>query len=167
MRLLVCLALCLAVSPAWAKKSGKKARAGARPAKAATAVSPKKEITLYQRLGGASALTAIVDQFVANCAGDPRVASFFTSTAADAARMTRFKKNLTDQLCEATGGPCKYSGKDMKNAHDTMKISNEQFDAVSEDLTAALTQFRVGTREQAEVMKFVSSLRPKIVTVNS
>ncbi len=123
--------------------------------------------TLFNRLGGNAAITAVVDQFVANCAGDARVASFFSGTAADASRMTKFKKHLVDQICQAAGGPCKYTGKDMKSAHFGMGVKNEHFDAVVEDLTAALNQNKVGATEQAELLKVLGGMRGDIVEQKS
>ena len=70
-----------------------------------------------RRLGGRTAIVAVVDEFVANCAGDARINKFFAATAADPKRLATFKNNLVDQVCEASGRPCKYTGKDMKSAH--------------------------------------------------
>ena len=76
--------------------------------------------TLYKSLGGKKAITAVVDDFVGRVAADDRINGFFKATAADPARLAKFKKNLVDQICEAAGGPCKYKGKDMKTAHAGM-----------------------------------------------
>src|SRR5262245_2159626 len=75
------------------------------------------EKSLYDRLGGKTAIVAVVDDFVGNCAADKRINAFFAATASDKARLDKFKSNLVDQICEASGGPCKYMGKDMKSAH--------------------------------------------------
>lgn len=150
----------LLVQPAEAKR-----KVAAKPkAKTATTKSTK---TLYERLGGQPALSAVVDQFVANCAGDARIASFFSGTAADAARMSNFKKNLVDQLCKATGGSCTYTGKDMKSAHFGMGVKNEHFDALVEDLSAALNQFKVPATEQAELIKILAPMRGQVVEAKS
>src|SRR5262245_1819706 len=71
--------------------------------------------SLFDRLGGKSAITAVVDDFVANCAADTRINKFFAVTAKDPKRMAMFKENLVNQICEASGGPCKYTGKNMKD----------------------------------------------------
>ena len=86
----------------------------------AVAKAKGKEKTLYQRLGGQKAIKAVVDEFVGNCAGDARINSFFAATASDKARLGRFKSNLVNQICQASGGPCKYTGKTMKEAHNGM-----------------------------------------------
>src|SRR5215813_14929805 len=68
--------------------------------------------SLYDRLGGKDAITAVVDDFVANVAADKRINGFFAK-----ADVPRLKRNLVDQICQATGGPCTYTGKDMRTAH--------------------------------------------------
>src|SRR5215467_6134320 len=76
-----------------------------------------KEKSLYDRLGGKKAITAVVDEFVGRVAADTRINGFFGATASDPARLKKFKGNLVDQICQASGGPCRYMGKDMKSAH--------------------------------------------------
>ena len=69
--------------------------------------------SLFERLGGSDAITLVVDSFVARCAGDDRINRKFERTD-----VPRLKKMLIDQVCEATGGPCTYDGRDMKETHD-------------------------------------------------
>src|SRR5213593_4555891 len=102
-----------------------------------SALAGQKEKTLYQRLGGVKAITAVVDEFVNNCAGDSRINKFFADTAKDPKRLKRFKENLVDQICQASGGPCKYRGKTMKAAHKGMGITDADFNALVEDLVKA------------------------------
>src|SRR5215475_1091773 len=102
-----------------------------------------KEKSLYDRLGGKKAITAVVDEFVTRVAGDKRINAFFGATASDPARLKKFKGNLVDQICQASGGPCKYTGKDMKSAHMGMAINGADFDALVEDLVGALDKFHV------------------------
>src|SRR6476659_3532735 len=97
-----------------------------------------KEKSLYDRLGGKPAITAVVDEFVGRVAADKRINAYFASTAADPARLMKFKGNLVDQICQASGGPCKYMGKDMKSAHSGMGIAAKDFSALVEDLVGAL-----------------------------
>ena len=126
----------------------------------AWAQAPK---SLYDRLGGRTAIVAVVDEFVANCAADTRINKFFAATAADAKRLATFKTNLVNQVCEAAGGPCKYTGKDMKSAHAGLGISNADFDALVEDLTKALIKFKVGKAEQDQLLGVLGPMRPQIV----
>jgi hemoglobin len=68
--------------------------------------------SLYDRLGGASAIATVVDDFVARCAGDDRINKKFARTD-----IPRLKQMLADQISEATGGPATYTGRDMKETH--------------------------------------------------
>jgi hemoglobin len=131
----------------------------------ATFVIPSlaKEKTLYQRLGGKKAITAVVDEFVGNVAADARINGFFKATASDPARLASFKNKLVDQICEASGGPCKYTGKDMKTAHAGMGISGADFNALVEDLVAALDKFKVGEKEKSELLGVLGPMKTDIV----
>ena len=119
--------------------------------------------SLYDRLGGKAAIVAVVDDFVANCAADKRINTFFAATAADKNRLAAFKNNLVDQVCEAAGGPCKYKGRDMKSAHAGMGISNADFNALVEDLTKSLNKFKVGKAEQDQLLGVLGPMRSQIV----
>ncbi len=89
-----------------------------------TAMLADKQPSLYDNLGGKKAITAVVDEFVARVAADNRINAFFKQTASDPKRLASFKAKLVDQICQASGGPCKYKGKDMKSAHAGMGISS-------------------------------------------
>jgi hemoglobin len=121
------------------------------------------EKTLYQRLGGKKSISAVVDEFVGRVAADNRINGFFKDTAADPKRLASFKKKLVDQICQASGGPCKYTGKDMKSAHAGMGISSGDFNALVEDLTGALDKFHVGDREKNELLGALAPMKSDIV----
>lgn len=123
----------------------------------------KKEKTLYDRLGGKPAITAVVDEFVGRVAADNRINSFFKDTASDPERLAQFKSKLVDQICEASGGPCKYMGKDMKTAHQGMGISSADFNALVEDLSGALDKFNVGEKEKGELLGALGGMKSDIV----
>src|SRR2546422_8605085 len=122
-----------------------------------------KEKSLYDRLGGRKAITAVVDEFVGRVAGDKRINGFFAATASDAARLKKFKGNLVDQICEASGGPCKYKGKDMKSAHMGMGVSGADFDALVEDLVGVLDKFKVGAHEKDQLLGALGPMKTDIV----
>jgi len=126
-------------------------------------IPPSK--TLYERLGGTTAIKAVVDQFVANCAGDQRISHFFKDTAADKERLETFKNHLVNQICSVTSGPCTYGGKDMKTAHSGMKITDADFDALVEDLIKALQHFKVAKQEQDDLLAILGPLRAIVVEV--
>jgi hemoglobin len=122
-----------------------------------------KDKSLYTRLGGKKAITAVVDEFVGRCAGDARINGFFKQTAADPKRLAKFKSNLVDQICQASGGPCKYKGKDMKTAHAGMGIADADFNALVEDLVGALDKFKVGEKEKGELLGALGPMKKDIV----
>jgi hemoglobin len=119
--------------------------------------------SLYSRLGGTKAITAVVDEFVNNCAGDSRINKFFADTAKDPKRLAKFKKNLVSQICQASGGPCKYTGKTMKAAHKGMGITDADFGALVEDLVKALDKFNVGAPEKNELLGALGGMKGDIV----
>ncbi len=119
--------------------------------------------TLYKSLGGKKAIVAVVDDFVGRVAADNRINSFFKATASDPKRLAKFKKNLVDQICEAAGGPCKYTGKDMKTAHAGMGISGGDFDALVQDLVAALDEFSVKDGDKQALLGVLGPMKKDIV----
>jgi hemoglobin len=122
-----------------------------------------KEKSLYDRLGKKPAITAVVDEFVSRVAADARINKFFEATASDPQRLKKFKANLVDQICEASGGPCKYKGKDMKTAHMGMGVSGGDFGALVEDLVGALDKFNVGQHEKDQLLGALAPMKTQIV----
>ena len=122
-----------------------------------------KDKSLYDRLGGKKAITAVVDEFVSRVAADTRINHYFQLTATDPARLASFKSKLVDQICQATGGPCQYTGKDMKTAHAGMGINEADFNALVEDLAGALDKFKVGDKEKGELLGALGSMKSDIV----
>jgi hemoglobin len=117
-----------------------------------------KEKSLYDRLGGKKAITAVVDQFVANVVADTRINAFFAK-----ANAAKLKANLVDQICQASGGPCKYKGKSMKEAHKGMGIASADFNALVEDLVKALDKFKVGDKEKNDLLGALGPMKGDIV----
>lgn len=114
--------------------------------------------SLYQRLGGKDAITAVVDKFVGNVAADNRINKFFASTD-----IPKLKTHLVNQICEATGGPCKYTGRTMKATHAGMGLSDADFNALVQDLVAALDFYKVGRAEKDELLGTLGSMKGDIV----
>ena len=114
--------------------------------------------SLYERLGGKPAITAVVDDFVANVAADSRINGRFAN-----ANIPRLKTMLVDQVCEASGGPCKYSGQSMPDAHRGMNITDAEFTALVEDLVKSLDKFKVPAQEKNELLTALGGMKPQIV----
>jgi hemoglobin len=119
--------------------------------------------SLFTRLGGKKGITAVVDEFVNNCATDTRINKFFAATAKDPQRLANFKTNLVNQICQRSGGPCKYGGKDMKTAHKGMGITDADFNALVEDLVKALDKMHVGATEKNELLAILGPMKGDIV----
>jgi hemoglobin len=115
--------------------------------------------TLYDRLGGYPAISAVVDDFVANVAADRRINRFFAN-----ANIDRLKARLVEQICQGTGGPCSYSGGDMKSVHAGMGIQGKHFNALVGDLGKTLNKFKVPAREQKELVAILAPMKKDIVT---
>jgi hemoglobin len=118
--------------------------------------------SLFDRLGGTGAITSVVEDFVARCAGDPRINKKFVRTD-----IPRLKSMLVEQVSEATGGPARYSGRDMKTTHDGMGVTTGEFNALVEDLVTTLNKFAVGKPEQDELLGILGPLKSDIVEVDS
>jgi hemoglobin len=118
--------------------------------------------SLYDRLGGLDAITAVVDSFVARCASDDRINRKFERTD-----IPRLKKMLADQVCEATGGPCTYTGRGMRETHDGMGVTAGEFDALVEDLVATLDELGVPEAERDELLGLLGPMRDDIVELES
>jgi hemoglobin len=129
-------------------------------AAAATTDTPR---SLYDRLGGTTAIASVVDGFVANVAADARINKFFTRVASDTTAMRQFKQKLVDQICQGSGGPCTYTGKDMKTAHAGMGLTGADFDALVEDLVKALDTAGVPQKEKDELLAVLGPMRTDIV----
>jgi hemoglobin len=126
-----------------------------------------KADTLFNRLGGKKTIVAVMDDFVGNCVADTRINKFFAVTAADPKRLAKFKGNLVDQLCEASGGPCKYKGKDMKAAHAGMRIGEADFNALVEDLVKSLDKFKVAEADKNALLGVLGPMKSDIVEERS
>jgi hemoglobin len=125
--------------------------------------------TLYERLGGKPAITAVVDDFVPRAASDPKVN--FTRKgipgakwAATPENVAHLKMELVDFVSMATGGPVKYTGKSMKSSHANMQITDAEFNAIAADLKATLDKLNVPAKEQGELVAIVGTTRKDIVT---
>lgn len=114
--------------------------------------------SFYDRLGGKPAITAVIEQFVANVANDKRINDRFATTD-----IPRLKKNLVDQVCTASGGPCLYTGRDMKTTHAGMRITTADYNALVEDLIASLDKFKVPEAEKKELLGILGPMKTDIV----
>ncbi|MBI3344509.1 MAG: group 1 truncated hemoglobin [Gammaproteobacteria bacterium] len=120
----------------------------------------KPSASLYDRLGGKGAITAVVDDFIGNVAADKRINGRFAN-----ANIPHLKEKLVEQICAGSGGPCTYTGLDMKTAHAGMKITDAEFGALVEDLVKTLDKFKVPAQEKNELLGILGPMKKDIVGV--
>jgi hemoglobin len=119
---------------------------------------------LWDRLGGESAVSAVVHDFVSAAASDPKVN--FTRNGAfklDASVVIALERKILEFVSSATGGPLKYSGKDMKAAHAGMRITDEEFTASVGILVSTLKKYRVPQADIDELVGIVGTTKKDIV----
>ncbi len=126
------------------------------------APTPMPAKTLYERLGGNASIKAVVDKFIEYVAMDTTINSFFSGTIANN-RVDALKMNLVNQIGQASGGPEKYTGKDMVTAHTGMNIQDKHFDALVGDLVKSLDYYKVGETEKNELLSALAPMRKDIV----
>jgi len=117
--------------------------------------------SLYQRVGGYDALAAVVDDFIGRLVADKRFEKFFVGHSEDSTK--RIRQHILDQFCAATGGPCLYTGRDMKTTHKGLGITEADWDAAAKHLAMSLDKFKVPEKEKGELLGFVTSLKKDIV----
>ena len=122
--------------------------------------------SLWDRLGGQKAVEAVVHEFVTVAAADPKV-NFFRDGQykSDEASVTKLERLVVEMVSSATGGPLKYSGRDMKASHAGMRITEDEFAALAADLAAALKKFNVPQTEADELLTLVAATKNDIVEV--
>lgn len=131
------------------------------PPEAAEEARPR---TLFQRIGGTYVLARVVDLFVNNFAADPLIRGNATvRREMTLPRRAGLKFQITTLLCQETGGPCKYEGRTLREAHLSMGISEGEWNAAMTDFKKALTVVRVPPAERAELVNLLTTAKDDIV----
>lgn len=117
--------------------------------------------TLYERLGGYDAISAVANDLLPRLQTDSQLARYWQNRGEDGVR--KEKQLLIDFLCSSAGGPLYYTGRDMKTSHKGMKISERDWSAFLGHLNATLEAFKVPQAERDEVVAFVQSTKRDIV----
>jgi hemoglobin len=123
-----------------------------------TLAEPAATNTLYEQLGGKPAIEKVIKDFVGYVAKDNRINFFFAKT-----NIPHLEKMLVEQVCEGTGGPCKYTGLSMKQAHKGMNINTAQFNALVEDLQKAMDANSVPIGLQNQLLAILAPMEPDVV----
>ncbi|UCG98287.1 MAG: group 1 truncated hemoglobin [Burkholderiales bacterium] len=117
--------------------------------------------TLYVRLGGYDAISAVVGDLLPRLQHDPLLAHFWQRRPEDS--LKRSKQLLIDFLCANAGGPVYYTGRDMKTSHKGMRLTEADWSAFMTHLHAALDTFRVQRPERDEVVSLIGSTKNDMV----
>ena len=117
--------------------------------------------TLYKRLGGYDAIAAVTDDFVGRLVTNKDLTKFFTGASDDSKK--RIRMHIIDLICEKSGGPCNYIGRDMKTTHKGLGITEAEWNTSASLLTETLNKFKVGKKEQDELLAIVTSVKNDIV----
>jgi hemoglobin len=120
--------------------------------------------SLYERLGGVYAIAAVVDDFIDRIMDDPRLnANPQVDEAHHRVSRAGFKYLVTEQVCEAAGGPQRYTGRSMYDSHTHLAITEPEWQAFLDDLRQTLDKFHVPPAEQRELFAIVESTKQDIV----
>ena len=120
------------------------------------------EATLYERLGGYNGISAVVDSLFERLINDPRFTKYFGSNSSEDSRK-RLRQLQKLMVCQATGGPCFYLGRDMKTVHKGMGIDEADWQALVVHLKGVLTSFKVPDLDQKAVLEILNSSKKDIV----
>ena len=121
--------------------------------------APAASQSLFDRLGGQEGLEAVVDALLVNIGADSRIKPYFNNL-----NQVRFKANNVAFLCEKTGGPCSYTGAEIKRVHKSLQITSEDFDAMMEDIGKTLDEKGVAEADKKELMDILASYKADIVS---
>ena len=122
-------------------------------------LSAQAEDSLYAQLGGKPALERVVEGLLQRASQDPRIKDFFKET-----NLKHLHTQLVDQLCALTGGPCRYEGETMKNAHAAMGVGSAHFNALVENLQDALDAAGVPFATQGRLLALLAPMHRDVVT---
>jgi len=133
-----------------------------------TARAQVTQPSLYERLGGVYSIATVVDDFIERLLVN---ATLNANPAINEARVrlpkAGLKFHVTALVCEVSGGPCKYTGRAMKESHQHLNIAQVEWDAMVVDFKATLNKFKVPQREQQELITIVGSTKNDIVRSSS
>ena len=126
-----------------------------------TPMAGQDKKSLYTRLGGYDAIALVVDDFITRLATDKRFERFFAGFSDDSKK--RLRQHILDQFCAAAGGPCVYTGREMRTSHKGLGITEADWDAAAKHLVEALDKYKVPEAEKNDLLAFVVSQKKDIV----
>ena len=138
--------------------------AAVEEASPADTANPQEQASLYDRLGGEAAITAVVDRFIDELSNDDMLNDNPAIRAArDSVDPDELKAEVTALVCQATGGPQEYTGRTMAKSHAHMNISGSEWDQMITIFVSVLDEFSVPEAKQGELLPIVESTKADIV----
>jgi len=138
---------------------------GALAGPGAFAQQPGAQKPLYERLGGLKGITVVVDDFINRLVANRTLNK---NPAINAGRKSSpapyLKYQVSEMVCQVTGGPCKYTGKAMKDSHAHLNISEAEWKVMASEFKKSLDKFKVPAAEQKELFEIVGTTKGDIVT---
>jgi len=128
---------------------------------AALYTAPVQAQDYYAQFGGKAGITALIDTFVSNVANDPHINYYFAHT-----NIPHLKYELVQQVCMAVGGPCKYTGQSMVEAHKNLHVTTAAFNYLAQDMIDAMDAHRIPIGAQNYLLSLLAPMEPEIVTAN-
>src|SRR5262245_8397411 len=120
--------------------------------------------SLYDRLGGVYSIATVVDDFIERLLVNATLnANPAISEARARVPKAGLKFHVTALMCQVTGGPCKYTGRTMKESHQHLNITEPQWEAMVADFRLTLEKFKVPEKERQELLAIVGSTKSDIV----
>ncbi len=130
---------------------------GALLASACASTTPPRE-TLYDRLGGAPGVAAVVDRTIDRSAHDPRTKRSFVDI-----KLQPLKDSIAQQICSVSGGGCKYEGETMARSHKDAQITPSEFDALVTILREELDRQGVSDTAKNELLRVLAPMKRDVV----
>ena len=156
----IALAFCL-ISTLAVVAGAQAPRASMNASMAGATAGAQDKKSLYNRLGGYDAVAAVVDDFIGRLVADKRFTKFFVGHSEDS--LKKIRQHIVDQFCAAAGGPCLYTGRDMKTTHKGLGITEDDWNAAAAHLVESLDKFKVPKAEKDDLVAFVMTLKKDIV----
>lgn len=122
---------------------------------------PKSPKSLYQRIGGYDVIAGVVDDFLDQLGADPAFKRFGQGRSMNS--LVRGRQLIVDQICNLSGGPCVYIGREMKPSHGGLAITEAEWESSGKKMMSALQKFKVAEPDQQEFMAMIDKLKVDIV----
>lgn len=135
------------------------ARRRKRPRKRAKIINEKK---LYERIGGGKAVANIVDEWMRLNLADQQISFYFKDLTAKPESLARFRRQLSDQICEFGEGPCSAKGNDLQKTQPALLVKEDHFLVFADNLVRSMQKFDIAEREKNEMLARMGEYRSDV-----